>query len=360
MFKKLLGRVAAVAIAAGVCLGAFNVGSIETKAKTEFFEKSGVQSFSLNSKVQGSITTKRDQRWYQFNTLADDNNWYTFDFKAVDFYDVYFAIYDADGANIRTEECYDSRNNKKYVTKLDANSTYYIQVYGYENYVGGFVFSVNSEADEGSTNETATPIGSDYTGILAHGTDADVLAFNSGSNTACTVTVKNIDGYYSIGAQIFKADGTKVDDSFRISRASATSQTVLLKQNTTYYIKVLNDSDNNRSTYKISITGRKDEPNTRKSSQKVKAKKNIKGVLDTGKDEDWFKVKLNKKKNWKFILKNIDSDDTVYMTVYKGNKQLAYTYAGKANNSSMKKVLKKGTYYIKISAGHGNYAFKVK
>ena len=106
MFKKLLGKVAAVALAAGVCFGALGVGNIETKAYTEFSGRTNVQSIQLNAKVFGTIVAAHDQKWYQFNTLPDVNNWYTFECKGTGISDVNFDIYDPDGARIQSIESY--------------------------------------------------------------------------------------------------------------------------------------------------------------------------------------------------------------------------------------------------------------
>ncbi len=187
----------------------------------------------------------------------------------------------------------------------------------------------------------------------------DWLSFNSGCNTATTVTAKHISGS-SMEIQVFNADGTKVDGSFYINGYGKKSQTVLLDSNTTYYVKVCASVYNSAyyGKYKISVSGRQDEPGKRKDGQKIKCKKTLNGTLDANGDIDWYKIKLNKNRKWKFTFKNV-SDSTMTFSVYKGGKLIKKQDVYSCKKDKLKLNLKKGTYYIKVEGAVGDYSIKV-
>lgn len=349
--KKLLTLVLTLCCCASVLCG----HSLTGKAtQGDFFEKSNVAQLALNTPTSGVITEKGN-RWYTFTTNASNDFWYVMELKNTGFY-CYSRLYDSDGANIETVYTGRNETKSKYV-KLNPSSVYFVQVHGeYDDSCGNFVLNMKAENDEGDTLATASPIANEYSGTIKTENDVDWLSFNSGANTAVTVTVKNIDGS-GVTAQVFKADETSVSDSYYAGKAQSNERTVLVNAGTTYYIKVTGYYDDVR--YKISISGRVDEPSKAKKAKSIKLKKNVNGILDTDDDHDWFKVKANKKGNYKFIIKNIDST-SIFMSVYKGNKRIDYVYAGKADTNVLKLKLKKGTYRIEVSGNAGKYAVKVK
>ncbi len=350
--KKLLTLVLTLCCCASVLCGHSITGKAD---EGKFADKTNVKPIALNSPVSGDIQTKNGNCWYTFTSNASKDFWYVMEMKSTGLNSC-CRLYDADGANIETVYAGKNETRSKYV-KLEPSSVYYVQAHGvYDDSYGSFVLTMKAENDEGDTLATATPIPNEYAGTIKTENDVDWLSFNSDANTAVTVTVKNIDGS-GVTAQVFKADETSVSDSYYAGKAQSNERTVLVNAGTTYYIKVTGYYDDVR--YKISISGRVDEPSKAKKAKSIKLKKNVNGILDTDDDHDWFKVKANKKGNYKFIIKNTDSS-SLFLSVYKGNKKIDSIYAGKADSKVLKLKLKKGTYRIEVNGNAGKYAVKVK
>ena len=359
-FKGAPKRIMAVAIALILSIPLISLSGIKASAKQEFNQRSAVTALPLNTEGKGNIAVG-GQKWYSFTTNGSADYSYTIKFKSVGLSLAHCYIYDSDGARIK--DIYVSSDySSEYADKLSAGSVYYIQIFSDSGNGkgGGYTLSVDSAFDESNSQDGATYFDGEYSGNLFSKNDVDYLSFNSGINTSATVTVKNINGKF-MHAQVFKADGTKVDKEFIVNNASEYSQTVLLKPNTLYYIKVY--AFDAGGDYKISLTGRIDEANSKKaakSAKTVKPGKNRSGIIDTDKDEDFFKIKLDKTKNWKFIFKNTGSQGYRTFSVYKSNKNLKSITVSHEDTKSLNLKLKKGTYYVKVSGKAGSYAFKVK
>ena len=347
--KKIL----TLALALAVAVPAVSTSGITANAYygEDFFGNHTCINLPLNQKVSGNIPKVETSVWYKFTTLPTADTWYDIEVKATSIEEAYCHVYDYDGAKLK------SFYNSKELFRFEPSKTYYIQVYNDWIKTGNFTLSVTSLADESDDMSRATPFSGEYNGEIVTNEDIDWLAVNSGSNTALTATFKNISGD-SKSMQFYKADGTTVGDVCWSSVGEANSRTVLVNPNTTYYIKI-NPNSWGIGKYKISMSGRKDEPNKRKKATKIKLKKNKTGILDTNDDEDWFKVKLTRTKNWKFILKNVTSDG-ITMEVYKGSRRIESKWITNASNGTLKLRLRKGDYTIKLSGYAGQYSVKVK
>ena len=317
----------------------------------DFFANHSYITLPLNQKVSGSITKEYGSAWYKFDTLPTADAWYTVEVKGTSLSYAYCNVYDYDGAKL--ERFY----NDSKTFRFEASKTYYIQVFDDWNSKGNFTLTVTSNLDESDDMSRATPFSGEYTGEITTSEDIDWLAVNSGANTALTATLKNISGETKY-LQFYKADGTTIGDSLYASLGDANSRTVIVNPNTTYYIKVHTSSWGN-GKYKVTMSGRKDEPNKRNKASKIKLKKNQAGIIDAEGDEDWFKIKLNRTKNWKFVFKNVSSDGLTF-EVYKGSRKVDSQYVSRASNGILKLKLRKGTYTVKVSGYTGNYGVKVK
>lgn len=128
-----------------------------------------------------------------------------------------------------------------------------------------------------------------------------------------------------------------------------------VKKGTTYYVKFENEGGS--AKVKLSAKAVKEKSgSSRKKAVSLKAGKTVGGVLEAGsKTNDWYKIKLTKKKKIKVTVDDKNMNGATEVNVYDSKGKKVYANIDK---------LKKGTYYIKVSRNSskasGSYKLKWK
>ena len=164
-------------------------------------------------------------------------------------------LYDIQGTLVDTvASSLPENTTTDYTYILDSNQTYYILFSGrLSTDMGDYKLRVSCKLDEfGDNVYTSSPIifNTDYTGCLQSDEDIDVLSFNSGAVTKCTVNINN-KSENKISYSITDRAGNKVD-SGQIGGGLADKISLdELKRNTAYYI-LLKGKENDSYSLKVS------------------------------------------------------------------------------------------------------------
>lgn len=136
-----------------------------------------------------------------------------------------------------------------------------------------------------------------------------------------------------------------------------------------YHSSIVRDYSLNLSTKTI--------PNnniSKKKATKLKLKKAKTGMVANGQSQaSWFKIKFKKARKGTFIIKGKDITGNLSVIFYKGKKKITETRISKGSSvklysaaftGSIKKKMRKGTYYIKVKRwtqiSGGDFSIKVK
>ena len=149
----------------------------------------------------------------------------------------------------------------------------------------------------------------------------------------------------------------------------------VVRKGTTYKFYMWYHTESARKyTIKLSTKKIGNNNTSKKKATKLKLKKEKAGMVTHGqKKGSWFKIKFKKARKAKFILKGKEIQGNLEVKFYRGKKKLATTrinahstaklYSA-AFTSSVKKKMKKGTYYIKFvrwtNNSGGDFTIKVK
>lgn len=240
-----------------------------------------------------------------------------------------------------------------------------------------FIFSLTRKFEEANTKKLAQNIvySKNYSHNLETANDVDYYKIKATSHGDCyKVTMKNLksDDYHPITLNVYDSDGAKVGTMTKYNAQSG-SINVRIKPGSIYYIEVL--GDNTAGKYKFSLTKLTDASSSKRYAQTVSLNRRYHFAIDAVEDVDFYKIKLNKTKNYTFYLKNVSVsgepawnyylDDDLQMFVYNSSSKLIATInAGNTHeNSKVVEKLKKGTYYIHIQSKlkqAGDYVFQVK
>lgn len=348
------------------------------KASTDFENaKVSAQPITYNTDYTDTIETGTEVNWYALQAVSY-TAYYNIQLKNIDLGGsnsdtLTLQVFDADGAEVGGAYAARATETTNYV-KLEKNQTYYIQAYSKFEYGGNYKFSVTAETDAADEMKDSDSISlsKTYKHSFPQGTDNDWFKFKTSSKTDYySFSLKNINmGKSSNSDQIYMVvydkDGAEIDSIYAGYSSTATKE-INLKRNKTYYVLCYSKWDKT-GDYNFTIKPVTDAGGTKKQSQTVKINKTYKYKINSAGDKDWYKIKLTKKGNYAFSLKDIDINgfnyDDLDMYIYNSSgKKIATikTYKGKTTTKTIKN-LKKGTYYIKISSNYqysGNYTFKV-
>lgn len=132
-----------------------------------------------------------------------------------------------------------------------------------------------------------------------------------------------------------------------------------VKAGTTYYVKIkARDNLDGAYLFKVTnkqFTGKGGKNKAKATTIKKGQKKNAVIIIGNG-QENWYKFKLNGKKNVKIVMKGRTNNE-MKIQVYKGNKKISgtngtFNYTHKSYTVKSIGKWDKGTYYIKISRGN--------
>lgn len=381
--KKFISKVTSLMMGFVLVLGllSFIPPSIAL-ASAEFDEgKAIAQEIDYNTDYTGVLETGDSANWYKLQSKSY-TAYYNFILKNIDVASGFgnrdalaFIVYDADGMEVGAAYAASASETTNYV-KLEKNQTYYIKAFSGIHYSnnGSYKFSVVPEKDAADVKKDAASISfsTTYKHSFPVSKDVDWFKLKSSSSTDyCKFTLKNINmgknATTKVWLVVYDSSGTEVD-SISAGYASTTTKEIKLKRSKTYYIKCYQDGIASPGDYQFSVKTVSDAGGTKATAQTIKLATTYKYKINGAEDIDWYKIKLTKKGDYKFTLKDVDvpgnNYDDMYMCIYNSSGSriaTVKTYKGKSTTKTLKN-LKAGTYYLKIYSKYnmtGNYTFKV-
>ena len=236
---------------------------------------------------------------------------------------------------------------------LDAG-TYYVKVDGYGTTATGSYTLVSrfTVDDYGNTRAEAKSIApvSNTSGVINSGTDVDffIIRLTSRGRLALRTngTTDTVGSLYSSNGSLIASndDGCSNGTNFCLGRMLDAG---------TYYVKV--DGYGTTATGSYTLVSRfaeDDYGNTRGEAQVIAPVSNTDGVINSGKDVDYFKIQLTA--SGRLVLRTNGSTNTVGTLYNAAGTILATNDDGcsSAQNFCIGRSLAAGTYYLKVD-GYG-------
>lgn len=169
---------------------------------------------------------------------------------------------------------------------------------------------------------------------------------------------------------LYDQDGIQIDNMYA-SENKENSLWLKLQASGVYYIKIDGGYANSIGEFILSIEEINDDvPDSSDHAKSISINSPVKGKLQCGGDQDWFKIKSDASNSWyKFNLINKNLTKGALFTLYDSNNVELYNFKCYDQGDSKSLDLKLGknkTYYIKISeipyyaTSVGEYQISVK
>ncbi len=375
----------------------------EEVAETETDEIETVQ-LSTNEIKNSAVNIGLNKiRTYALDSSSAEN-WYKFTISEIGYFQVYLnynentdidEVGDGWTALIYSEadlsNPFYTLNSKDLTTSPKfpmGKGTYYVKVkqnWGYNNLAGlkydiraNFTAEDNWESEPNDTNLTPQGINVNtlYKGTLYSSNDVDYYQFKISK-----------DGYFKLTFDTSEADNDGISDGWDVSiykkgesspirtytMTSSVTQQALPYAKGTYYVRVSAHSYSNtyyaptNQVYKFKIIFKenanweKEGNDSSSTATAINLNTNYKGIITTSGDEDWYKFSVPAKGVIKLKFSKDDSaniediDDGWNVQIYnKSNNELVAEKKQVTSSASISATLKKGTYYIRVSAYYNN------
>lgn len=306
--------------------------------------------------MSGSHELKGDVDYYTFTTGIAGN--YTISAYNNSSKSKSFAIYDEFNKSVGSISV-PAYGEKKLDTKMfEANSVYYIKVYGGDE--GDYSFRVLAPSDDcGNTAETAETmtIGACAPGYINYKKDVDYWKFTTGAETSYRITAIN-EGPKSVSIKLL--DEGEAKESFPYSSLAAGKEkasSVTLSPNSTYYIVVQGSTPD--TSYGVMVeTIEDDYPDDWKDAKEIDPDNGCEGTIANKGDSDW--VKFTPEKAAKYVFKSKGSGVKFEVYSLNGKGQLSKLGSG---TSKTLKLNKKQTYYVRLYSSNKwtsyDYSFRI-
>lgn len=206
---------------------------------------------TANQTVTGKFEEGNEVKWYKLTASNPSCVYYNFKANSSEC-DMFFAIFDQDGAKLRDDYIGDGKKYSKNL-KFDVGQIYYVRITRNWRW-GGYSFSYSVNSDEPDSMETATRIDLNQTnrGYIACGEDEDWYQFIAGQGTMNfkITRIDNEDGrvmYYGV----FDKDNEKIESGSLYGEDTRKFGSDKLIPGVTYYIKINGDAGH----YSFSVSG---------------------------------------------------------------------------------------------------------
>lgn len=294
-------------------------------------------SLILGKKYERNLEENSDVDYFKFKTTNQDS-FYTIALSNLADGDMEADLYSVDDSTgkVETISAY-SMQTGRYSTKLKKNYTYYVAVHSnkYSTAIGKYKLSVTETKDDvGDTvnNSTKLTINTTKKGTLNAIDDIDVYTFKTESSSAYNVKLANISSDSNMKISVYSGKDLTSDQYITsisyISKSEASSKSVSLKKNSTYYVII---EGNDIGNYKITIT------DIKKNLEKIKAKISI--------SSSEYSITIN----WKEVY--LAQGYEIYRSTKKNGKfELITTVSNEYAMTYSQYFLSKGTYYYKVRA----------
>ncbi len=340
-------------------------------------DKENATEWKLEETYFGNLAAKGDSDWFKITTNEETD--YTFTLKNINIpthswsYDNQFrgVLYNDKNEILADMRMTADKEESQRIT-LNANSTYYVEIWDRQGTTGEYSFdlSVTVIIDEeavGMAGAVEIPYDKDYNDSITNwegDNKTDYLKFTTLSEPAYyTISAKNINiptHSWSSDHQVqFIIWNEYKEELGRMCRAEGAedSITLLLDENTTYYIRI-NNNENNGGNYKIHLSYVLDpEPNTMEEGNPLRVGERYYGNIAANGDKDFFCITTGEDTEYTLLVKNINipthswSGDLQFRAVLynKYSENLGAVLATNGNESSVKLTLEPDTtYYIGV------------
>lgn len=203
--------------------------------------KDNAISLKLGSSLTKLLNGKADQDWYKIKTTNKDS-WYGFELRNVniDSY-LYLYLYDENDVQVKQSTAYFNGKEIVYM-KLDHNKTYFIKIYGYNEWkLGKYQLKISENVDDAKdTFEKTTKLTLNKTYKKKINAFDDVDCFNFKTNKKSTnyeISVFNKLNDHEILVEIFDADDVRQGSMYVYAKGSR-SMLLKLNRNKTYYLRI--------------------------------------------------------------------------------------------------------------------------
>ena len=310
--------------------------------------RSGAVRVSLPSQTSGEIYPGDDEDYFRFEVSARGE----LVARTTGGLDTVGALYDADGAEVTTDDDGGEGYNFRIRRELDAGA-YYVRVSTYGSRTGAYALHLSIEGsrdDHGDSRPTATRVSlpSQTFGVIDPSGDYDYFRFEvSVRGELVARTTGRLD---TVGA-LYDADGTQVGDNdnggedrnFRIRGELDAGA---------YYVSV---SARETGAYTLHLGV---EPgDSRSGAVRVSLPSRTFGEIYPGDDEDYFRFEVSAR--GELVARTTGGLDTVGALYDADGAEVATDDdGGTGNNFRIRRELEAGTYYVRVSswrAGTGVY-----
>ncbi|MCM3792113.1 pre-peptidase C-terminal domain-containing protein [Priestia megaterium] len=317
--------------------------------------------------VQGKISSSKSTDTYKFSTSKDGEVYITLDRTTAGFA---AGLYDKNGKQVAYKSF--STKGKDIVLKEEVKKgTYYVKVsplgwsgvsratYRLKSTYAGSIKRNTSTFEPNETVETSMKVNSGqiYKSTAETSIDRDVYQFTTNKDGEVYISLDQTTAGFAVG--LYNTNGKQI----AYKSFSTKGKDIVLKEEIkkgTYYIKVspLGWSGVSSATYRLKSTyagsikrnNSTFEPNeTVETSMNVNSGQIYKSTAESAVDRDVYQFTMKKDGEVNVTVDQTTAGFAVGLYSIDG-KQVAYkSFSTKGKNIILKKEVKKGTYYVKVS-----------
>lgn len=404
MIKKMprmLGVFVAIIAIASICIVFFgeqpvNIAEAASYESESNNSMSSANSISLNSYINGNISSSSDVDWYKFTTNYDGYFSITFSHSYLSSSSTYWRIYlyNSSGSSIDgVSNSYFgvSGNETSYTTNRFGvpAGTYYVKITS-GNYRSDYSYSLcvnytsssgwETENNSNMSNADQIELNQTVNGALAFSGDIDWFKFTVDRSASFSVSFKHSElssssTYWRI--YVYDENGSSIDGSSTYQPVYGNDYFTTTCQygvsRGTYYIKITEGNYRSGMDYQLIVNvtysssyekWETENNNTKDSADLCNSNVSIYGALSYQNDVDWYKIGVGQGSQHGYITINFEHDElsssSTYWRIYLYDKygetldgsSTYYAVRGNENFSSCKIGLKANIYYIKITTGN--------
>ena len=358
----------------------------------------GAQSISEGETKQLALEQSTDVEWFKVEVEKDHA--LKIDFTNVP-YDLSYSIHIYDGAMLEktgkvTNDArmyYDTylKNNQYFTHKVLKTGTYYIRVGTSGSTYSTESLNIKFHTNEPDANEQndffyqATELKDTQSLTLNAPNDEDWFKVEVEKDQGLKLDFTNVPSDLSYSVYIY--DGAMLEKTGSVTNDARLYYDNYFKNNQylthkvlktgTYYIRV-GTSGSTYSTEPFNIGFRTNEPDANEQNDSFHQATELQDTqsltLNAPNDEDWFKVEVEQDQGLKLDFTNVPSDLSYSVHIYDGamlektgsvtnDARLYYDTYFRNNQYFTHKVLKTGTYYIRVGTSGSTYtteSFNIK
>ena len=307
--------------------------------------RSDATRVSLPSRAAGEIDPGDDEDYFRFEVAARG----LVQAHTTGRLDTLGMLYDADGAEVATDDDGGEGTNFSIRRQLDAGA-YYVRVSSWGAGTGAYALHLSGEHGDSRSDATRVSLPSRTAGEISPGDDEDYFRFEVAARGQ--VRAHTTGRLYTLGA-LYDADGRHVDvatdddgrvgNNFRIRRQLDAGA---------YYVRV-SSAAGRTGTYALHLSGYDDHGDLRSNATRVSLPSRTSGEIDPGVDEDYFRFEMSSR--GEVLVRTTGGLDTLGALYNADGRQVAIDDdggydGGEGTNFRIERQLDAGAYYVRVSS----------